>query len=185
MQIDRILFPVTTLGPGNRLGIQTIGCPHRCFNCSNPELWNDDVQKDISLSNLRTVFQDNKLLIDGVTITGGEPFHQPDELYSLIKMLRHLEYEDILVYTGYKYEFIKDKFHKIIDCIDVLVDGLYDDSLNDNIGQKGSSNQRCIVLNSKFEEKYKEFDTQIRKRQNFVANGKIISVGIPTKCSYQ
>ena len=47
-------------------------------------------------------------------------------------MLRHLEYED-----WYKYEFIKDKFHKIIDCIDVLVDGLYDDSLNDNVGQKG------------------------------------------------
>lgn len=84
------------------------------------------------ICNLRTVFQDNKLLIVGVTITGGEPFHQPDELYSHIKMLRHLEYED-----GYKYEFIKDKFHQIIDCIDVLVDGLYDDSLNDNVGQKG------------------------------------------------
>lgn len=38
--------------------------------------------------------------------------------------------------------------------------------------------------NSKFEEKYKEFDTQIRKRQTFVANGKIIIVGIPTECSY-
>ena len=35
------------------------------------------------------------------------------------------------------------------------------------------------MLNSKFEEKYKEFDTTIRKRQNFVANGKI-SVGILT-----
>ena len=46
-------------------------------------------------------------------------------------MLRHLEYED-----WYKYEFIKDKFRQIIDCIDVLVDGLYVDSLNDNIGQK-------------------------------------------------
>lgn len=58
MQIDRILFPVTTLGPGNRLGIWTIGCPHRCFNCSNPELWNDDAEKDISLSELVSVFKD-------------------------------------------------------------------------------------------------------------------------------
>ena len=73
----------------------------------------------------------------------------------------------------------------MIDCIDVLVDGLYDDSLNNNVGQKGSSNQRCIVPNSKFEEKYKEFDTKIRKSQNFVANEKIISVGIPTKCIYK
>ena len=95
-------------------------------------------------------------------------------------MLRHLGYED-----WYKYEFIKDKFHQIIDCIDVLVDGLYDDSLNNDVGQKGSANQRCIILNSELIDKYNDFDTKKRSRQNFVANGKIISVGIPTKCIYK
>ena len=95
-------------------------------------------------------------------------------------MLRHLEYED-----WYKYEFIKDKFRQIIDCIDVLVDGLYDDSLNNDVGQKGSANQRCIILNSELIDKYNDFDTKKRRRQNFVANGKIISVGIPTKCIYK
>lgn len=95
-------------------------------------------------------------------------------------MLRHLEYED-----WYKYEFIKDKFRQIIDCIDVLVDRLYDDSLNNNVGQKGSANQRCIILNSELIDKYNDFDTKKRRRQNFVANGKIISVCIPTKCIYK
>ncbi len=46
MQIDRVLFPITTLGPGNRIGIWTIGCPHKCYNCSNPELWDANVNKD-------------------------------------------------------------------------------------------------------------------------------------------
>ena len=95
-------------------------------------------------------------------------------------MLRHLEYED-----WYKYEFIKDKFHKIFDCIDVLVDGLYDDSLNDNVGQKGIIEPTMYCAEFKVWGKYKEFDTKIRKRQNFVANGRIISVGIPTKCIYK
>jgi anaerobic ribonucleoside-triphosphate reductase activating protein len=185
MQIDRILFPVTTLGPGNRLGIWTIGCPHRCFNCSNPELWNDDAEKDISLSELVSVFKDKKSTTDGVTITGGEPFYQVEELFLLLGILRQLEYSDILVYTGYKYEFIKETFAHVLEQIDVLVDGLYDDSLNNDVGQKGSANQRCIILNSELIDKYNDFDTKKRSRQNFVANGKIISVGIPTKCIYK
>ena len=58
-------------------------------------------------------------------------------------------------------------------------------SLNNDVGQKGSANQRCIILNSELIDKYNDFDTKKRSRQNFVANGKIISVGIPTKCIYK
>lgn len=38
MQIDRLLYPVHSLGPGNRLVIWVRGCKKRCFNCANPEL---------------------------------------------------------------------------------------------------------------------------------------------------
>ena len=55
-------------------------------------------------------------------------------------MLRHLEYED-----WYKYEFIKDKFRQIIDCIDVLVDGKFEiDNKTYSAKFRGSSNQRII-----------------------------------------
>lgn len=56
---------------------------------------------------------------------------------------------------------------------------------SNDVGQKGSANQRCIILNSELIDKYNDFDTKKRSRQNFVANGKIISVGIPTKCIYK
>ncbi|MDD6914748.1 MAG: 4Fe-4S cluster-binding domain-containing protein, partial [Eubacteriales bacterium] len=54
----RVLFPITTLGPGNRIGIWTIGCPHKCYNCSNPELWDANVNKDINVSDLVSSLSD-------------------------------------------------------------------------------------------------------------------------------
>lgn len=45
--------------------------------------------------------------------------------------------------------------------------------------------KRLPILNSELIDKYNDFDTKKRRRQNFVANGKIISVGIPTKCIYK
>lgn len=179
MQIDRILFPITTLGPGNRLGIWTIGCPHSCPHCSNPELWANDDAKDIPLSQLEVFLKEKVGLVDGVTITGGEPFYQSNELYSLVCMLKKHNYTDILVYSGYKYEELANKFPHILQYVDVLVDGKYLDVLNNNIGHKGSSNQRCIVLNEKLQIKYSDFNEKVRERQNFISNGKIISVGIP------
>ena len=39
MYLDRILYPVTSLGPGKRLCIWVSGCNARCEGCANPELW--------------------------------------------------------------------------------------------------------------------------------------------------
>ena len=48
MKVARIIFPIKVLGPGNRVGIWLAGCPHRCKGCSNPELWDSSVVRDIS-----------------------------------------------------------------------------------------------------------------------------------------
>ncbi len=39
MLVDRLYFPVTTLGPGERVVVWTCGCTKRCPGCANPELW--------------------------------------------------------------------------------------------------------------------------------------------------
>lgn len=181
MQIDRVLFPITTLGPGNRIAIWTVGCPHKCYKCSNPELWDLDESKEIAVSDLVLNISNYRYEADGITITGGDPFFQADELYKLLKELRRLGFKDILVYTGYSYAYLQKKYSKIINCIDVLVDGLYVDRLNNNIGLKGSSNQNIYIINPSLKEKYKDFNSLKRQRQNFIVNDKIISVGIPQK----
>ena len=39
MYLDRVIYPVTALGPGNRVAIWTVGCNRKCEGCANPELW--------------------------------------------------------------------------------------------------------------------------------------------------
>lgn len=181
MQIDRVLYPIKTLGPGKRIGIWTVGCSHHCNKCSNPELWDPNINKDIPIDFLLEYIKKYHALADGVTITGGDPFFQPDDLYSLLLSLRKIGFNDILVYTGYEYERLLKTHRKVIDLIDVLIDGTYIDNLNDNQGIKGSSNQRVIVINKRLSTKYDRVYTSERKRQNFLYQGKIISVGIPNK----
>lgn len=183
MQIDRVYYPVKTLGYGDRIGIWTIGCRHHCTNCSNPELWKTNEKKNIDVSKIINCIK-NVPDADGVTITGGDPFEQPDELFQLVKELKELGYEDILVYSGYTYEELKCKgqiFNDILDIIGILVDGKYVDVLNDNLSFRGSSNQRIIILNQKLGDRYKGAETWTRQSQILVNDGKIQAIGLPMK----
>jgi anaerobic ribonucleoside-triphosphate reductase activating protein len=111
MLAARILYPVEVLGIGKRVGIWVCGCNHYCHACSNPELWEFDKSKDISVDSLygiiKTICDNN--VVDGFTITGGEPFDQADELMELLLKLKNLS-ADIIVYTGYtilRWEYTK------------------------------------------------------------------------------
>lgn len=182
MQIDRIYYPVETLGPGKRIGIWTIGCNRGCVNCSNPELWESDPGRDISIDNILNMIGGiNKP--DGITITGGEPFFQIDDLCELVKGIKSYGINDILIYSGYKIQQLKDMKKPQIDFvlseIAVLVDGEYIDALNDNVGIRGSSNQVINILNENYMESYKNIDKKERKSQIVISNGLVMSLGIP------
>lgn len=62
-------------GPGFRTSIFTQGCPHHCPGCHNPGSHDFDAGTVYSLSDVEAKFSKNPLL-DGVTLTGGEPFCQ-------------------------------------------------------------------------------------------------------------
>ena len=128
MYIARILFPVKVLGPGNRIGIWFDGCNHKCKGCSNPELWE---QQEIYKTDKNTVMDLIKPIvekgtIDGFTLTGGDPFLQPEALEELLPLLTDIS-SDILCYTGFNYEELKDSDGHILKNIAVLIDGKYID----------------------------------------------------------
>lgn len=187
MQIDRILYPVTSLGPGKRAVIWTIGCNRRCVNCANPELWEFNTKKDLSLEEIYSIIKtiNEKSLIDGITITGGEPFEQANELRELLGRIKPIT-EDILVFSGYTLDQLKGQYDRsidyILDNIAVLVDGEYMDEKNDNRSVlRGSMNQQIHTLKSKFSGKYRNYILSGRKIQNVFYNNNLISVGIHNK----
>ena len=187
MNIARILFPVQVLGPGNRFGIWLCGCNRACKGCSNPELWTKRDEFEIDVANvaslIRKVAESNK--VDGFTISGGEPFQQADELLLLLSYLTPIS-TDILIYTGYRLEELKElnseSVNSILDSAAVVVDGAYIEDLNDNSVLRGSSNQQIHILNPDHEDLYRKYLANTQNQiQNFNTVDGVVSVGIHRK----
>ncbi|MGI6337102.1 MAG: 4Fe-4S single cluster domain-containing protein [Eubacteriales bacterium] len=177
MYIARVLYPVEVLGPGMRICIWTCGCPHKCEGCANPELWEVDESRNIKIPVLLDLIQrivsDNQ--VNGFTITGGEPFFQKEELKALLASLSDWS-EDILVYTGYYKEQLRDLD---LEYISVLIDGPYIKEKNNGLTLRGSSNQRIHILDERYKELYASYLSKEHSRlQNFLDGTSVISVGI-------
>jgi anaerobic ribonucleoside-triphosphate reductase activating protein len=160
MLISKIHYPLTTLGPGTRLGIWTMGCAHACPGCIAENWWAFDQTKAVPLSDLKQLTRlhhhvNPKL---GLTISGGDPFFQKELLPFLIFCKNELQIEDILVYTGFTLTEIKASTQSwrqaCLAYIDVLIDGRYVEALNDNLPLRGSSNQVIHFLNPKMKSRY-------------------------------
>lgn len=144
-------------GPGVRTSLFVSGCTHRCKGCFNEIAWDFDYgepfTKKVSyaiMDSLRPSY------IKGLSLLGGEPMEPENQrgLLSLLKMVRAV-YPDKTVwcYSGYTYEEITagrahcEVTDEVLACIDVLVDGRFEESLKDITLQfRGSSNQRIIDI---------------------------------------
>lgn len=180
MYIARILFPVKVLGPGDRIGIWFDGCNHKCKGCSNPELWEQQViyktDKNTVMDLIKPIAEKGK--IDGFTLTGGDPFLQPEALEELLPLLSDIN-SDILCYTGFSYEELKESYGHFMNYIAVLIDGEYIEDRNNGTVLRGSDNQRIIIQREEFKEKYDTYlATAKNEIQNFRTRDTIISVGI-------
>ncbi len=141
----------STNGEGWRSVIFFSGCPHRCYKCHNPETWDKKSGADYTVEELTQMVLKNKNFIDGVTLSGGEPFQEEniDEILIFVNNLRSHGL-NIWCYSGYIYEDLlkNSKYVKLLNMVDVLVDGpfIYD-LLDPELKFRGSSNQRIIKLN--------------------------------------
>ena len=183
MNVARILYPVKVLGPGNRIGIWTAGCPRRCHGCSNPELWEPQPQYEVAVPRLMAMLMPllSRNGTDGVVITGGDPFFNPQELHLLLLALGPYT-DDVLVYTGYALEELRQGTRDMQSCLDhigVLIDGPYEERLNDGCRLRGSSNQHIHYLKAELRAKYEAYMAAGPNRiQNFTIADGIVSVGI-------
>jgi len=178
--IARILYPVKVLGPGDRIGIWMCGCHHGCRGCSNPELWDFDEKYHVTsapiMDFISKIAESNR--IDGFTISGGEPFLQPDALRELIPFFRRF-CSDILVYSGFTYSELKRRYPDILSSITVLIDGKYIESRNRNCFLRGSDNQKIRILDPQMKDFYENYIRGNTNRiQNFRAAQGFVSVGI-------
>lgn len=182
ISLGRMYYPVTSLGPGNRVGIWMNGCNRGCSGCISPELQIYDRLKEVTVAEIMQMIQKIESSVDGFTISGGEPFFKPEALNSLVLSLAKV-CDDILIFTGYTIEELReqnnDAINSVLNTCAVLIDGPYIKELNNNTnkGLRGSSNQRCLVF--KYHDRYKGIETSDRILQNIMYGNKVLTIGIP------
>ena len=134
-------------GPGYRYAIFTQGCPHACPGCHNPQSHDFAGGRVMDTSEIIAHFDGNPLM-DGITLSGGDPLCQPEPCLELAKAAhdRHLT---VWCYTGYTWEALQKEADParlaLLGEVDVLVDGpflLSERSLA--LQYCGSRNQRLI-----------------------------------------
>jgi anaerobic ribonucleoside-triphosphate reductase activating protein len=133
-------------GPGLRYTIFTQGCPHNCPGCHNPHTHDFGGGALTDITEIAAKIAENPLL-DGVTLSGGEPFCQCGALCALLDLLP--ESLNVWCFTGYTFEELisdgdEDK-RELLKRVDVLVDGRFELSRRSlNLRFRGSENQRII-----------------------------------------
>ena len=138
-------------GPGIRYVVFVQGCPHHCPGCHNPQTHPFEGGTPADLDQIVAQVAENPLL-RGVTLSGGEPFCQPEPLCQLVRRIRALG-KDVMVYSGYTLEQLLEMgkaqpaVRELLYLCDTLVDGPYMEEQRDLTLQfRGSANQRVIDL---------------------------------------
>jgi len=165
-------------GPGKRFTLWTQGCSKGCVNCFNPETWNNKNNIVLSTSEIFEMIKDFEL--EGVTITGGDPFEQEEELLELLILISSLSLsKGVIVFTGFTYDEIRENKirEKCCDYIDVLIDGRYEDHNRVTNCFKGSSNQNIIYFSSKIKEEELIMDQEVEVS---LSDGIISVTGFPS-----
>jgi anaerobic ribonucleoside-triphosphate reductase activating protein len=152
-------YPVTTLGPGVRAGIWTQGCTIHCAGCLSRDTWAADPRTAVPVRAVLGWLESLPGPVDGVTISGGEPFEQPVALAALLRGIdswRGAAPVDILVYSGRVFSRLSRsaESREILDLCDAVVAGPYVDRLNAGSPLKGSANQRIVPLTPLGRERY-------------------------------
>ena len=131
-------------GPGLRTSIYFAGCNHHCEGCHNPQSWDINNGKPVTIDELLAVIRYNEF---PVTFTGGDPFFQVEGVTQLaLRIKQELNY-NIWCYTGYLWEQLLNhpEFMPLLHTIDVLVDGPFILAQRDlSLLFRGSRNQRII-----------------------------------------
>ncbi|KML70717.1 anaerobic ribonucleoside-triphosphate reductase-activating protein [Pectobacterium peruviense] len=142
-------YPVDVVnGPGTRCTLFVAGCVHECVGCYNKSTWRlnsgqpfTQEQEDQIIADL----QDTLIPRQGISLSGGDPLH-PQNVPDILRLVERIRAEcpgkDIWVWTGYVLADITPEQQRVVDLINVLVDGKFVQDLKDPaLIWRGSSNQ--------------------------------------------
>jgi anaerobic ribonucleoside-triphosphate reductase activating protein len=164
-------------GPGVRFVLWTQGCSKGCSECFNPETWSTNIYKELSPTQIFELIKNFE--VDGVTISGGDPLEQEDELLELLMLLSTMRLrKGVILFSGFTRAEISSNFirEQCLKYIDVLIDGRYEKNLKIDFSLRGSSNQEFYFFSNKILSDELHFDQEIEISS---LEGDIMMTGFP------
>lgn len=203
LRLNRTHYPVTALGPGVRAGIWMQGCTIGCAGCVSRDTWDPAAGTAVEVTAVLDWLAAIDGPVQGVTISGGEPFQQPDALAELLAGIDHwrrdrgddtddtddteeaeeAEGADVLVYSGYPWSRLRrtPRLRALLGHCDAVIAGPYVRRRNTGTPLRGSDNQRIVALTPLGLRRYgpsAASHTEARMQVE-VSAGKIYCIGIP------
>ncbi|MDB1126303.1 anaerobic ribonucleoside-triphosphate reductase-activating protein [Vibrio algarum] len=142
-------YPIDVVnGPGTRATLFVSGCSHQCKGCYNQATWSPnsghpftDLMEDQLINDLN----DTRIKKRGLSLSGGDPLH-PENLDAVLHLVERVKAEcdgkDIWLWSGYLLSELNDKQRQVVDLVDVLIDGKYEqDQADPSLEWRGSANQ--------------------------------------------
>ncbi|HEU5334038.1 MAG TPA: 4Fe-4S single cluster domain-containing protein [Actinocrinis sp.] len=137
-------------GPGERFVLWVQGCSLHCRGCWNPDTWS---VRPRTLADPRELAADIVATegIEGVTLTGGEPFEQAESLVPLVEQVRTAGLS-VFAFSGYELSELADGAHqRLLGLCDVAVLGRYRrDQRAEGLPWRGSANQTVHFLTDRY-----------------------------------
>lgn len=138
-------------GPGERFVLWVQGCTLRCPGCWNPDTWSRAPRRVMTAGDVLSLIGDD---VEGVTVTGGEPFEQAEALMPLLDAVRARGLS-VMVFTGHEFdELAGHAAQAMLARCDVVVAGRYVAAQRSlDLAWRGSHNQRVHFLTARYGER--------------------------------
>ncbi len=187
LQLNKVHYPVTALGPGTRVGIWVQGCSIHCAGCVSRDTWAPDAARAIEIDELMQWIDDlGGSPIDGVTISGGEPFDQPQALRALVEALaawRHGRRDtvDLLCFSGYPLRRLRREHAGLLGTFDAVMAEPYRRQEPTDLIWRGSANQRLVPLTDLGHARYDRYVDHVPERPPFqvAVDDGVWYIGVP------
>ena len=154
-------------GVGVRTTLFVSGCRNHCPGCFNEETWSFDFGEVFSREVEDRIVEELKTpYVDGLSVLGGEPL-EPEIQRDLAPFLERVRAEvpntSIWLWSGFTWEQLTSpdagacrarvsELARILDCLDVLVDGPFLlDKRDITLRFRGSPNQRILDVPASLE----------------------------------
>lgn len=164
--VNKVHWPVTALGPGKRVGVWLQGCSIGCPGCLALDTWETPAQTWTTVECLLASIEPMLACeADGITISGGEPFDQPEALLEFVGQLSRLRKGsagriDLLCYSGRPLGHLQSRYPAILQELDAVISDPFAARSPTSLVWRGSANQRLTPLSDLGHERYGMYVTR-------------------------